>query len=1593
MSNLYKQFNKYLVVFLGIFLMSLLSICVGWVCANNKERTPKAEDADTVGYWTNHFDSSVPGSGEASDVDITTAAQFAWICQSINSSNENTVYTETTFHIKNDLDFSAYYWVPMGFGSANTAVRAKFVADNVNPNRKTVKFTGIKIDNRGADFPTYSQELNSFGLFGAIDGCNQVGQGFLSGIELVDVSINIDVSKVASDTVNIGSLVGYFAGQQEDTNAGTREAGVINCSATGTINITQSDSSTNKKVNIGGLVGQTGIISGTTKGAGITYLSTSVQTNSVTLNISGATGSTYNVGGLVGANAGTIDCANTLGGNAADNLSTINSNIGNCGAIVGENKVGSCIKNTFSGNQNDTTTPQIIMADDATDTFIAGGIAGINRGEIKNCANFAGIRCYKKVLGGIVGDNYGTIANCKNQAPVYIDGNAIPASGINEDGENLLLTNEPIMGGIAGNNRAGQISECVNYSPIGGQNNVPYIGGTTGGIAGYNYSNAIITNCVNMEAVGEQMYAESSGGIAGVNSGTITADTTLSSVNKFTANFGTIYANGAAGGISGDWNKGGAGGLPTISISNCYNVGKVCGKFVTTSLGGIVGSIQNSATDSTITNCINLGDIGAVDTAGTVGGIVANVVSKVVIQNCANYASLSAAGTIGGIIGFMGTAADVPELKFTLAAGAILPKDDTTSIGGIIGKIRDSNATMDLTQSVFDLGVMGYGLPSNLIGYKVNKLYPLKLVGSGGSQSNFSIKNSPITYYLTAPGVDDSSAADYYTRGFRTGSDWYFPTANEAARTYYYPVPIIFETNGIFTTDSSATSDTSAVRKYPSQQLSLVTITNDLPIEWDTTTETEVTQAYYVNIYSGLIPDAAQASVLRGDGQYIITGQKIAKPTASTTAYYRKDYEDASSFDTVVNTLGWDGMYNIHQGYQPSFKVNSLNGEDYSFSNKVEDATLNVIICWTPKTFQVQLYEFNYELATYTLINETRSITYSMKPGSTQRIDLLTREGRTCWGWRLTDDLYYSDYGEDEDAWIEAWSENATLDFDNNQWYDDGLKIYCMFTAQKIQLRLSAGAVNGVDGVYDGNVTTQTLSIKFGVPVSLPIPTISVQNYAFRGYYDLDGNLCNAAGEEYVYTGSQTSIELIAQWTYTIKYIVYATINNGSEVELKRVQTTYNQTIPLADRANEQNLRAWGIDYSKVDSALDPNGYKFAGVYSDKDYVNVFDYESVILDDMTIYIKWTINSFRLVLSANIGYDPNNNLREGGWGDGSNRITLTVPYHENLTTYLQNWKQNNPETSTLTMTGFSPSLLGRGYNWAITAIPMGDDYTSDMLLSGNPDLNYMPANDNLILYIVWERMTASLTFNTNGGYFADTGELTKTFPVFFEANIANKINDIKAQLTTPLKESWAFKYWSLTPDGGPISATALMPMQCTLYAIYGEQRKVKFYVIGAYPENVIGEVTVFDGATLGDDINGMGDIIQKMQAMLTDDTGQSAFELDYWVEMTYDMAYNITEANEPFDFDTRVINSDINLLAKLKPNENYIPPNKDTTNYIIIAGIIIVVSLVLLFVVLLARPSREKLTADKQSKDKEIQAQLDEIKELERRRKNMDNPYD
>ncbi len=1596
MSKLCKQINKYLIATFGIFAIVLLTIfAVGY--GAGLSRITRADDTTEMtvtasGFWTDSENLETVNL-TTSEISISTPGEFAYVCNELNTNGATNINGKT-FKIKNDLDFGAHYWQPMGVNTDGKNFSAQFIADNVT-GASTVKLKNIFIDNSIEGFNTFDDKLTDFGLFGRVDNCTAVGYGVLKNIELENIYYKIDVSKVARSEVNIGGVAGYFAGQNESFGSA-----MMNCSATGIIEITQSGT-TAKTVNIGGVVGKTNSATGTTNLPTITYTGkigsdTNYLTNNVKISVTGATGSTYAIGGIIGSNLGELTCQTNTTDKKVLNSGTISANIGTIGGLVGENCASGTISNLTSGSESDSKTT-LAMPSGALASYTAGGIAGRNRGEIAKCTNLTQIEGYNYALGGIVGENYGTISSCSNKAKVFIDQTSLADTDVS--------SKDFLLGGIAGNSLAGTIKSCQNQAEIGG---VKYdekraIQGNIGGIVGQNGNDSTITNCVNYGTIGENMRADASGGIAGSSAGTITSDTLDTTISKFTVNLGKIIGN-RAGGIVGDWNNFGAT-TPTIVVKNCYNKGEVTGYHKDAFAGGIVGLTQNNQTDSKIENCLNFGKIGALAT--TVGGIVGQSYATFSIKNCANYGTLSGF-KIGGIVGYV---YNTITLDYVLSTGSLSPADSKSStsfsVGGIVGE-AGSNVFLNLETSVFDIGSMGYNLPERVnSGKKI--IYELPAIGS---DKNFVIYNAPLTYYMTKPGVSTVTVGSYYIFAFKNSIDWVFRTANTTATagTYYYPIPKEFSDGEIFVDDTSEISETSLKQKYPSQQLSKVKVTNKLPTKWEK--EANKIKDFYINIYPDILFDAGKSSAISGEGQYVITGQKIAKPTEVTNPIYISAYDTEDKFVTAVNELAKSGQFDTHEGFTYAFKNRNSNSA-FSFDDPVSAGELNIDIVWTAKKIQVTSYEYDYEKNEY-VYSEEFSLTYSLNPDSKQEFNPTQKTGRTYYYWRTDAGLKYNATNEDgtpiyesEEDWVKAWESSSIKEINCNSW--EPKQIYFMSVAKNITLILNGGSVTpeGMMSAIYGTLVSDSgdtkmqisMTIKWGEQYDLQIPTISMDKYAFRGYFDgqeESGNCVFMEGGKYSYTGAGDSITLYAHWTYLIKYITLVTVTDTGDKTLDTLEIDYNKSMQEAGLANMNN---WGLSYTMIDSSLDPNGYSLEGAYSDKTNTTKFDFDKKILDDTTIYVTWQAKNFRLELNANIGKDLNNNLRTGGWTTGvdgmySTTYTLMVPYNVNLVEYLK----NNPPTSNLVMTGFTPMKDGLNYKWALKSITMGAVPEASDLLSNSTEFAKMPANDNLKLYIIWQREKYNVRFDANGGYFAGASgsdsSTTKTYQVDFETKLSTAVENLSVDLTTPLREDWIFKYWSKTDsesgDAGKILNSDYVTRDCTLYAIYGEKRVVRFYVIGAYPEDLLGEIVVYDGALLSDNIG--GDIIKKMNDMLSDSEGNSAFELDFWVEMTYDNGYNVTELGE-FDFDTHEIKGDINLLAKLKPNANYVPPSKDTTNYIIIAGVIVIVALILLFVVLLARPTRIEYTSKSKTKNKDIQAQLDEIRELERRRRDMDNPYD
>lgn len=170
-------------------------------------------------------------------------------------------------------------------------------------------------------------------------------------------------------------------------------------------------------------------------------------------------------------------------------------------------------------------------------------------------------------VGGIAGYNReGTISNCHNTGSIGVS--------VSFSSSNTSSSAHAHVGGIAGYSLAGTIDNCYNTrrvsttvsstSPDVISACAPYIGGITG----YNQGSTI-SECYNTGNVSSSVFSEylgrytsaETGGIAGISRGTI----------RNCYNIGSVFSNtGDVGGIAGENQSGG-------TICDCYNTGSTTG--------------------------------------------------------------------------------------------------------------------------------------------------------------------------------------------------------------------------------------------------------------------------------------------------------------------------------------------------------------------------------------------------------------------------------------------------------------------------------------------------------------------------------------------------------------------------------------------------------------------------------------------------------------------------------------------------------------------------------------------------------------------------------------------------------------------------------------------------------------------------------------------------------------------------------------------------------------------------------------------------------------------------------------------------------
>ena len=203
----------------------------------------------------------------------------------------------------------------------------------------------------------------------------------------------------------------------------------------------------------------------------------------------------------------------------------------------------------------------------------AGGIVGkveINDGRMvfDNCVNNNEI-CGKSNAAGIVCDGSSTIKNCSNYAPIY--------------------ASIALAGGIAGQNRSGDIINCYNYGDV--------LGRAAGGIVAFALQ-SVISCCGNLGDITGTFKDNAYVLVGGI--------TASEGIISDCFNRGNLAAIPNGDGVPNDVYIGGITGTSALNIHNCYNTGSIDHTYYNNGLYGII--VGGCSSNEQFLNCYWHGD-------------------------------------------------------------------------------------------------------------------------------------------------------------------------------------------------------------------------------------------------------------------------------------------------------------------------------------------------------------------------------------------------------------------------------------------------------------------------------------------------------------------------------------------------------------------------------------------------------------------------------------------------------------------------------------------------------------------------------------------------------------------------------------------------------------------------------------------------------------------------------------------------------------------------------------------------------------------------------------------------------------------------
>lgn len=428
--------------------------------------------------------------------------------------------------------------------------------------RGTLEGNGATIKGMTITDESVAISSNPVGFISMLQG------GEVRNLHLTEADIRIGNSETTSDTkIDIGGIAGE-SGSMSVTDDRKEPAKVSNCSFSGVIDVSQQ---IDWEHGIGGVVGSSEDDSSVD----------GCQSNGTISSAQGYGG----LGGIVGANSdGAVvnNCVNNAALNSAKQ-----SNQGGAGGIVGR---------LFNGSINACTNNGTISV---TGQGSIGGIVGM-------------------VYSGM--DNH--IQDSRNEADVAANGESVT------DG---LIRGGGILGAIAPTSLDTSCWVTMNNCHNTGKVSVTELRESySGGLVG-TASVITITNCSNsgdVEATGQYVY--SGGFVANLaNKATVANSYNCGAV---TITPGIDTGKGTLGGLVGRFMR------PQTTIENCYNVGALKNTAEAPELyvGGLVGQVSAPSGDGlslTLKQCYQVGAVSGAEAGGIIGNRDTDVEVKETLEN------------------------------------------------------------------------------------------------------------------------------------------------------------------------------------------------------------------------------------------------------------------------------------------------------------------------------------------------------------------------------------------------------------------------------------------------------------------------------------------------------------------------------------------------------------------------------------------------------------------------------------------------------------------------------------------------------------------------------------------------------------------------------------------------------------------------------------------------------------------------------------------------------------------------------------------------------------------------------------------------